>query len=101
MGWTLDKSGEQVSPFDVVTSGNRHMHAVSTGFRYREGADTFEVETIDAPLVALGNRTPIGFSNAQPDLTQGIHSGLFNNAWGTNYIMWYGENMRFRYVLKG
>jgi hypothetical protein len=100
-GWTLDKSGEQVSPFDVVTSGNRHMHAVSTGFRYREGADTFDVETIDAPLVALGNRTPIGFSNAQPDLTQGIHSGLFNNAWGTNYIMWYGENMRFRYVLKG
>ena len=100
-GWTLDKSGQQVSPFDVVTSGNRHMHAVSTGFGYREGANTFAVEAIDAPLVALGNRTPLGFSNAQPDLTKGIHSGLFNNAWGTNYIMWYGEDMRFRFVLRG
>ncbi|MGA2807300.1 MAG: DUF5054 domain-containing protein [Terracidiphilus sp.] len=99
-GWTLDKSGEPVSPFDVVASGNRHMHALARGFEYREAAHTFAVETVDAPVVALGARTPLGFSNEQPDLGAGIHSSLFNNAWGTNYIMWYGENMRFRYVLR-
>jgi hypothetical protein len=99
-GWMLDKSGEAVSPFDVVASGNRHMHGLGKGFEYREAGHRFAVETVDAPVVALGARTPLGFSDAQPDLSAGIHSSLFNNAWGTNYIMWYGEDMRFRYVLR-
>jgi len=97
---TLDKSGEAISPFEVVDSGNRHMHAVSDGFTYKDGPHTFMVETLDAPVVALGEKTPLLFSNAQPDLSKGIHSNLFNNAWGTNYIMWYGEDMRFRYVVR-
>jgi hypothetical protein len=100
-GWSLDKSNEAVSPFEVVASGNRHMHALTKGFEYKEGPHRFAVETLDAPVVALGERTPLLFSNEQPDLTRGIHSCLFNNAWGTNYIMWYGEDARFRYVIKG
>ena len=97
--WILEKSGQSISPFEVVASGNRHMHAVSESFSCKDGQHTFAVETLDAPVVALGKRTPLGFSNTQPDLSQGIHSNLYNNAWGTNYIMWYGEDMRFRYVL--
>ena len=99
-GWSLDKCGQQVSPFDVVSSGNRHMHALSEGFQYDEGEHSFSVETLDSPVVALGERTPLGFSNAQPDLNGGVHACLFNNAWGTNYIMWYGEDMRFRFVVR-
>jgi len=99
-GWTLDKCGETISPFDVMASGNRHMHAVQGGFGYRSGSDAFSVETIDAPVVALGERTPLLFSNEQPDLSKGLHSCLFNNAWGTNYIMWYGEDVLARYTLK-
>jgi hypothetical protein len=76
------------------------MHALDPGFSYREGALAFEVQTLDAPVVALGERTPLLFTNDQPDLARGIHSCLYNNAWGTNYIMWYGEDARFRYVLK-
>ena len=99
-GWTLDKSGEPISPFDVVASGNRHMHSVARGFEYKQGGDKFAVDTLDAPVVALGERMPLNFSNLQPDLSTGIHSCLFNNAWGTNYIMWLGEDMRFRYTLR-
>lgn len=98
-GWTLDKSNETVSPFEVVESGNRHMHGLTRGFGYLEASNAFTVDTLDAPLVALGERTPLLFSNDQPDLSRGVHSCLFNNAWGTNYIMWYGEDARFRYVL--
>jgi hypothetical protein len=98
--WTLDKSGERISPFDVVASGNRHMHCLSKGFEYGQGSHRFAVETIDAPVVALGQRMPLVFSNTQPDLSAGIHSSLYNNAWGTNYAMWFGEDMRFRYVLR-
>ncbi|HUV69259.1 MAG TPA: DUF5054 domain-containing protein [Terracidiphilus sp.] len=99
-GWTLVKTGEAISPFDVVTSGNRHMHCLQKGFEYKHGEDRFAVETLDAPVVTLGERTPLRFSNEQPDLSKGIHSCLFNNAWGTNYIMWYGEDVRARFVLR-
>ena len=94
-GWVLEKSGERVSPLDVVASGNRHMHALGRGFGYKE----LFVETIDSPVVTLGTKSPLPFSNAQPDLSAGIHCNLFNNAWGTNYIMWYGEDMSFRFRL--
>lgn len=99
-GWTLDKSGQAISPLEVVESGNRHMHGVWKGFEYSGGGNHFAVETLDAPVVALGERTPLLFSNDQPDLSKGIHSCLYNNAWGTNYIMWYGEDVRARYVLR-
>ncbi len=99
-GWKLEKSGEWISPFDVAASGNRHMHAVQTGFAYSAGGNSFAVDTLDAPVVALGERDPLLFSNDQPDLSKGLHSCLFNNCWGTNYIMWYGEDLRARYVIR-
>jgi len=99
-GWTMDKSGQTVSPFDVVSAGGRHQHAVTTGFGYKDAHGAFEVETVDAPMIALGEKSPLNFSRSQPDLTSGIHSCLFNNAWGTNYIMWFSENMRYRFLLR-
>jgi len=98
--WVLDKSGEQVSPLDVVLGGNRHMHAVDKGFSYREKSAGFSVETLDTPVIALGEKSPLSFSSSQPDLSGGFHCNLFNNAWGTNYIMWFGEDVRCRFVLR-
>ena len=99
-GWAMDKSGEQISPFDVVSAGNGHMHAVSTGFSHVGDKESIVIETLDSPVIALGEKSPLNFSISQPDLTGGIHCNLFNNAWGTNYIMWFQENMRFRFVLR-
>ena len=97
--WTMDKSGQKVSPFDVVTAGGRHLHAVTKGFGYRDAQGTLDVETLDAPIIAVGERSPLNFSRSQPDLSSGVHCSLFNNAWGTNYIMWFKEDMRFRFRL--
>ena len=99
-GWTLDKVDQPISPFDVVKGGNRHMHAVTRGIHYKDSRGSFSIETLDAPAVALGERSPIYYSNDQPDLTKGFHFSLFNNAWGTNYIQWFGEDTRFRFVLR-
>jgi hypothetical protein len=98
--WQLEKMDTQISPFDVVTGGNRHMHAVSKGIHYKEGAATFALETKDAALVVLGEKSPIYFSNDQPDVSQGFHFNLFNNGWGTNYVQWFGEDMRFRFTIR-
>lgn len=98
--WMLTKVDREISPFDVVSGGNRHMHAVTNKIRYQDAQGSFTIETLDAPVVALGARSPIYFSNAQPDPANGIHFSLFNNGWGTNYIQWFGEDMRFRFRLK-
>jgi hypothetical protein len=99
-GWMLDKVDRWVSPFDVVRGGNRQMHGVTRFVRYQDARGSLSFETLDAPVVALGERSPLAYSTAQPDLTQGIHFSLFNNAWGTNYIQWFGEDVRFRFVLR-
>ena len=99
-GWMLEKSGEQVSPLDVARGGGRQMHAVSNHFSYTDKDGSFTVEPLDAPLIAMGSQSPLNFSQDQPDLSSGMHCNLFNNAWGTNYIMWYGEDMRFRFLLR-
>jgi len=96
-GWLLDKAGSSVSPLDVVTGGNRAMHAVLGGLHYKGPEGTLGIETLDAPVVALGQKLPVYFSRDQPDLANGFHFSLFNNGWGTNYIQWFGEDMRFRF----
>jgi hypothetical protein len=98
--WRLSKVGQSVSPFDVVSGGNRHLHAVSSGLTYKDTRGSLEIETLDAAVVALDQMSPIYFSKAQPDLSNGIHFNLFNNSWGTNYVQWFGEDMRFRFVLR-
>jgi len=99
-GWALQKSGQTISPFDVVECGNRHLHAVLESISYKDGEGGLTFTTLDAPLVALGRLSPLNFSRTQPGLDAGIHFNLFNNAWGTNYIMWYAEEMRFRFLLE-
>jgi hypothetical protein len=99
-GWMIEKVDRFVSPLDVVRGGNRQMHAVSNAVQYKDAQGRFVIETLDAPVVALGEKSPIAYSAAQPDIAKGIHFSLFNNAWGTNYIQWFGEDMRFRFILR-
>jgi len=96
-GWQLDKAGSPVSPFDVVTGGNRAMHAVLSGLRYKDPRGSLEIQTLDAAVVAIGEKSPVYFSRNQPVVSKGFHFSLFNNGWGTNYIQWFGEDMRFRF----
>jgi len=99
-GWILEKVDQQVSPFDVVHGGNRHMHALSGAIHYKDTDSDLVIQTLDAPVVALGEKSPIAYSDEEPNIAKGIHFSLFNNAWGTNYVQWFGEDMCFRFVLR-
>jgi Domain of unknown function (DUF5054) len=99
--WTLEKSDYKISPLAVVRGGNRHMHALSKGLAYQDSRGSLSIDTLDAPVAALAERSPIYFSNDQPDISKaGVHFSLFNNAWGTNYIQWLGEDLRFRFEVR-
>lgn len=99
-GWVLNKVEQAVSPLDVVPGGNRTMHAVWDSVNYRDEHGGITIETLDAPVVSLGVRSPIFFSKKQPNISNGLHFSLFNNGWGTNYIQWFGEDMQFRFAVR-
>jgi hypothetical protein len=98
--WSMKKSGQEVSPFDVVDGGNRHMHAIADHITSRNSGHALAIVTEDAPLIALGVQSPLYFNREQPQLDKGVHFNLFNNVWGTNYIMWYAEDASFRFRLE-
>jgi hypothetical protein len=98
-GWQIEKVGQPVRPADVVRGGGRSMHAVSERLRYRDAHGAFELATLDAPVVALGARSPLDFSLELPTMQNGIHVSLYNNAWGTNYPQWCGGDWMYRFTL--
>lgn len=98
--WRMSKLEQAVSPFDVVSGGNRHMHAITGLLAYSDVQRSISIESLDAAVVSLGEMSPIYFSNDQPDLSKGFHYSLFNNGWGTNYVQWFGDDARFRFRLK-
>ncbi len=95
--WRMDKLGEWISPYEVIHDGNRHLHAVNRGVNYEERGSLLSIQPVDSSLVAPGEPSLLNFTNEQPDLRQGVHFNLYNNAWGTNFPMWFGEDARFRF----
>ena len=65
-GWMLEKVDRWVSPFDIVQGGNRQIHAVSRAVRYQDAQGSLAIETLDAPVVALGEKSPIAYSTDTP-----------------------------------
>ena len=98
--WEIEKLGAWVSPLDVVRNGNRHLHATGRGVRCQQDGHGFEIESLDAPLVAPGQRSLLDFNNRQPAMSKGVHFLLLDNLWGTNFPMWFDEDARFRFTLK-
>lgn len=98
--WSVEKVNEAVMPLDVVRGGGRAMHAVQDTVRCTSAAGhTLAIRTLDAPVVAVGKRTPLNFTLEQPDLTEGVHFSLYNNAWGTNYPQWCTGDWLYRFQL--
>jgi hypothetical protein len=94
--WTLIKVDQPVSPLDVVRGGGRRMHAVTGRFTCRDGVEQLAFETLDAPTIAFAPQSPLNFSEELPDVSKGVHVGLYNNAWGTNYPQWASGDWMYR-----
>ena len=95
----LEKLGQMISPLDVVRNGNMRLHAVENGVYYHDDTHRLQINSLDAPLVALGEPVLLNFDPQVPSLEGGIHFNLYNNLWGTNFPMWYEQNASFRFSL--
>lgn len=90
------KMNEIVDPADVVSRGARTLHAVEEVII----DDRALLTNLDSPLVAPGKPSLLNFHNKLPNMKGGVHFNLYNNIWGTNFPMWFGDNMLFRYKIK-
>jgi len=97
--WCMDKLGTRVSPLSVVRNGNRTLHSVGHGLYYRGSDGEVTLTTLDAPVVAAGAPRLLQFDNKFADLENGFHFNLHNNVWGTNFRMWFDEDMKYRFRL--
>lgn len=59
--------------------------------------ETYEIETLDAPLVAPYGRNLLRRRN--PTDTQNLFFNLYNNVWNTNFPMWFADDAKFRFAV--
>lgn len=94
----VNKIGYEVDALNVISLGGRRGHAIDNYLKFNlSGINTFKITSLDAPVVLFDSQDLSIFNNQLPDPSKGCSFSLFNNFWGTNYRMWYGENMRYRF----
>ncbi|SEO89304.1 DUF5054 domain-containing protein [Paenibacillus sp. OV219] len=98
--WKMDKLGERVSPLHVVKNGNRSLHAVGTGVYYEGSDGGVNLLTSDACVLSPGEKRMLQFNQQFAPLEGGMHFNLHNNVWGTNFRMWFEDDMKFRFSLE-
>jgi hypothetical protein len=98
-GWQLEKINRPVSPLNVISAGAHHLHAVTRRVVYQDSKGAFLLDTLDAPLVAPGQRSLMEFNDRVPDMREGVHVNLYNNLWNTAFPQWFSDDMRFRFIL--
>ncbi len=93
----LEKVGTWVSPEHVTEGGNERCHAVQRIRMDAPGGDSWLLEPLDTPLLAVGKPDLLDFS--KPDRWDRLYLALYNNLWGTNFKMWYEENILCRVMI--
>lgn len=91
----ISKLGQLIDPKRIVENGQCRLHATDYGVVY----DELDIETLDTALVAPQEPSILNFTNSKPLDSDPIYFNLYNNAWGTNFPMWYDEDTRFRFNL--
>jgi hypothetical protein len=96
----VEKTGFMVDVQDVVSGGNRQMHAIDRYLDIITNRGTVRITSLDAPLAVIGERKMLNYSTNLPDLKQGVHFCLFNNTWGTNFSMWWEGSFTYRFTIE-
>ncbi len=97
--WRMTKLGQDVSPLEVVSSGNRRLHCVER-LNCESALESLAIETMDAPLVSMGGRYLYDVSDAVSDLNNGFWFLLYNNRWGTNFPQWFEDDLSVSFRIR-
>jgi len=88
---TLQKLNSVIDPYAVVHRGNRNYHAVEN-ITFDQGSVV--IEPLHSPIVSLGEKRLYDFNQRYASHKDGIYFNIYNNLWGTNFKMWYDEDIK-------
>lgn len=89
-----------VDVLEVVEGGNRQLHGIDRYVDIKTNKGTIRIRSLDALLVAIGDKDLLNYSTKQPDINKGIHFCLFNNVWGTNFSQWFKGSVNYRFSIE-
>jgi len=102
----VTKLGSLVDVESVIHNGSQHLHSSQT-VSYSSPSNTQQMtfESLDTSVVCVGYPNPFPTPPSSPVQDDGFSFNIFNNIWGTNYIMWYpykeeDKSSKYRFTLK-
>ena len=83
-------------PDEGIPGGNLRTHGIQSLRCPREGG-WLEIRPLDTPLVCLWGPKPLDFAGEAANGK--LYFNLYNNLWGTNFKMWYDEDILCRFMI--
>ena len=86
----VTKLGSQVDVSSVVHNGSQHLHSSQAiTYTFPSISEHMTFTSLDTSVLCVGYPNPFPTPPSPPALDDGFAFNIFNNIWGTNYIMWY------------
>ncbi len=89
----INKLGYDVSPLSVVYDGNRNIHVQDKGITYNGADASASITSNRVGLIGVGDMKILRFDQKIADPSKGVYFNIFNNVWGTNFPMWFEEDI--------
>lgn len=102
----VTKLGSLVDVDSVVHNGSQHLHSSQTvSYGFPGNANQMMFESLDTSVLCVGFPNPFPTPINPPVIDDGFSFNIFNNIWGTNYIMWYpykaeDKSSKYRFTMK-
>ncbi len=98
--YTFNKLGSKINPLDVVGNGSKIMHALDSEINYQATDKKFSIKAIDSRVVSIGQIDNLDFQKQYVDINNGFYFHLLNTTWGTNFTMWYQEDIEASFEME-
>ena len=86
----VTKLGSLVDIESVVHNGSQHLHSSQTiTYSSPSISQHMTFQSLDTSVLCVGYPNPFPTPPSPPAMDDGFAFNIFNNIWGTNYVMWY------------
>ena len=94
----IKKIGQWIDPRQCVPRGNQRVHGVESFEWLNRDGNILRVSPLHTPLISLGQPKLLEFEGVAA--YDRVYMNLHNNLWGTNFKMWYDEDIVCQFLIE-
>lgn len=98
--YLFEKLGTDINPLDVVSNGSKLVHSLDHRIKYAATDKVFNINAIDSRIVSVGQIDNLDFQKKATNINNGFYFHLLNTTWGTNFTMWYEEDINAKFEIE-